>query len=291
MLYFYLTYTHLICYSIHTMNADTHFSASATTDSRAEQLRQFKSEVKNWMRENRIKAGDIASWTEKSVGTVKNWLYTPLNITDENQQLIRNFMEQYERGFIGISGDCINRENPSKSVGFISINLQEHALSEDTPEYWCMAAEVRTNLLNNSKGVSIYEFSDAHIAFAKWFTELIMTRTREVIAPAYKEELSNGKKFELSRYIKESPSTLEPYSVGFCVACESNSERYIPVIIDQWKPTYLLAAAGISNQTAGQFILSILQEATEQMNDTNLRAFLEEGINLESIPCSGFYRV
>lgn len=265
------------------MNTDKHFSTSSATDTREQQLCQFKLDVKNWMREHRIKASDIASWTEKSIGTVKNWLYTTLNITDENQQLIRNFMEQYERGFVSVSGDSINREAPYKSIGFVKVDIQELALSVDAPEFWCMAAEVRTNLLNNSKGVSIYEFSDAHIAFAKWFTELIMTRTREVIAPAYKEELSNGKKFELSRYIKESPSTLEPYSVGFCVSCESNSERYIPVIIDQWKPTYLLAAAGISNQTAGQFILSILQEATEQMNDTNLREFLEQEINLDTV--------
>ena len=76
------------------------------------------------MREHRIKVSDIASWTEKSVGTVKNWLYTPLNITDENQQLIRNFMEQYERGFVSVSGDSINREAPYKSIGFIKVDIQ-----------------------------------------------------------------------------------------------------------------------------------------------------------------------
>ncbi|MBR4309413.1 MAG: hypothetical protein IKT79_00120, partial [Akkermansia sp.] len=171
------------------MNTDKHFSTSSATDTREQQLCQFKLDVKNWMREHRIKASDIASWTEKSIGTVKNWLYTTLNITDENQQLIRNFMEQYERGFIGISGDSINRENPCKSLGFIPVKLQELDLSENAPEYWCMAAEVRTDILNNSKGVAAV--NDAHIAFAKWFTELIMTRTREVIAPVYKEVLSN----------------------------------------------------------------------------------------------------
>lgn len=289
MAYFYLTYTIIICYSIHDMNTDTYFSASPATESREEQLRQFKSEVKEWMREHRIKASDIASWTEKSVGTVKNWLYTPLNITNENQQLIRNFMEQYERGFVCVSGDSINREAPFKSIGFIPVKLQELDLSDCAPEYWCMAAEVRTDLLNNSEGV--LSLQEAHIVFAKWFTELIMKRTREVIAPVYKDVLSNGKKFELNRYINESPSTMEPYFSGFRVDCVSNSERYVPVIIEQWKPTYLLAAAGICNQTAGQFILSTLQDATEQMNDTNLRAFLEEDINLESVPCSGFYRV
>ena len=271
------------------MNTDKHFSTSSATDTREQQLCQFKLDVKNWMREHRIKASDIASWTEKSVGTVKNWLYTSLNITDENQQLIRHFMEQYERGFIGISGDGINRENPSKSVGFICISLVELTLPEDAPEYWCMAADVRTDLLNNNKGG--LAFCDAHIAFAKWFTELIMTRTREVIAPVYKEVLSNGKKFELSQYIKVAPSTMEPYPVGCRIEGEFKSDRYIPVIIDQWKPTYLLAAAGIRKQTAVQFILTVLQEATQQMNDTNLRAVLEEGIHLESIPCSGFYRV
>lgn len=274
------------------MNADTHFPASATTDSRAEQLRQFKSEVKNWMRENRIKAGDIAAWTEKSVGTVKNWLYTTLNITDENQQLIRNFIEQYERGFISISGDCINREAPYKSIGFIKVDIQELALSVDAPEFWCMAAEVRTDLLNSTP--STYENLDSHITFATWLSDLIMKRTREVIAPVYKDVVSNGKKFDISQYIKDAPSTMEPMAFSYVSGLGFGSleyHRYLPVIIDQWKPTYLLAAAGISNQTAGQFILSILQEATEQMNDTNLRAFLEEGINLESIPCSGFYRV
>lgn len=264
------------------MNTDKHFSTSSATDTREQQLCQFKLDVKNWMREHRIKASDIASWTEKSIGTVKNWLYTTLNITDENQQLIRNFMEQYERGFIGISGDSINRENPCKSLGFIPVKLQELDLSENAPEYWCMAAEVRTDILNNSKGVAAV--NDAHIAFAKWFTELIMTRTREVIAPVYKEVLSNGKKFELSQYIKEAPSTLEPYPVGFrVVEGASKFERFIPVIIDQWKPTYILAAAGIREQTAGQFILTILQEATEQMNDINLREFLEQEINLDTV--------
>lgn len=271
------------------MNTDTHFSASRTPDSREEQLRQFKSEVKNWMREHRIKASDIASWTEKSVGTVKNWLYTPLNITDENQQLIRNFMEQYERGFICVSGDCISKEAPSKSIGFISVDLRELDLSENAPEYWCMAAEVRTDLLNNSEGV--YDLQEAHIIFAKWFTKQIMERTRKVIAPVYKETLSNGNKFNLSNYIKDAPSSMESFPAGFAVESTYHTERYLPVIIDQWKPIYLLAAAGINNQTAGQFILSILQEATEQMNDTNLRAFLEEDIDLDSIPCSGFYRV
>ena len=259
------------------MNASHTFSASSEADSREIQLQQFKKEVKNWMRKHRIKASDIATWTEKSVGTVKNWLYTPLNITDENQQLIRYFMEQYERGFISVSGDSINREAPYKSIGFISVDLEELDLSENAPEYWCMAAEVRTDLLNKSQGV--YHLQEAHIVFAKWFTELIMNRTREVIAPVYKDALSNGKKFNLSSYIKESPSTMESTPAGFKEeSFGNNTERYLPVIIEQWKPTYLLAAAGICKQTAGRFILSALQEATEQMNDTNLRAFLEEEI-------------
>ena len=273
------------------MSTDTHFTAPTPISSQEEQLRQFKSEVKDWMRENRIKASDIASWIGKSVGTVKNWLYTSLNITAENQQLIRHFMEQYDRGFIRISGDGINTEAPHKSIGFIPVNPQELALSDEAPEYWCMAAEVRTDLLNKSEGV--FNLQEAHIKFAKWFTELIMKRTREVIAPVYKEVLSNGIKFELSLYINEAPSTMEPLPAGFHIKCIDfeNPKRYIPVIIEEWKPSYLLAAAGISKQTAGQFILSILQEATEQMNDTNLRAFLEESIKLESIPCSGFYSV
>lgn len=274
------------------MNTDTRFSASPATDSREQQLRQFKSEVKDWMREHRIKVSDIASWTEKSVGTVKNWLYTPLNITDENQQLIRNFMEQYERGFVSVSGDSINREAPYKSIGFIKVDIQELALSVDAPEFWCMAAEVRTDLLNSTP--STYENLDSHITFATWLSDLIMKRTREVIAPVYKDVVSNGKKFDISQYIKDAPSTMEPMTFSYVSGLGFGGleyHRYLPVIIDQWKPTYLLAAAGISNQTAGQFILSILQEATEQMNDTNLRAFLEEGINLESVPCSGYYNV
>lgn len=269
------------------MNTDTRFSVSPATDSREQQLRQFKSEVKDWMREHRIKASDIASWTEKSVGTVKNWLYTPLNITDENQQLIRNFMEQYERGFVSVSGDGINREEPYKSIGFIKVDIQELSLSVDAPEFWCMAAEVRTDLMNNTP--SSYENLDSYITFATWLSDLLMKRTREVIAPVYKDVVSNGKKFDISQYIKEAPSTMEPLSFSYVSGLGFGGleyHRYLPVIIDQWKPTYLLAAAGISNQTAGQFILSALQEATEQMNDTNLRAFLEEGINLESVPCS-----
>lgn len=251
------------------MNADTQ-----DKNERAEQLRQFKINVKSWMREHRVKASDIAAWTGKSVGTVKNWLYTPINITLENQKLISDFIRDYAKGRISLTGGGINTEDSFRTIGFIGLDLQELDLSADSSEYWCMAAEVKSDILNSTP--NRYTVNSSHILFARWVTPLIMQHTSSVIAPKYQEAVKSGKKFDVSAYIKTAPSCIESIEIDNIPKIENPDRfKYIPVIKSEWKPLYLLAAAGIREQTPGQYILSILQEAAERMNDTNLREFLE----------------
>lgn len=252
------------------MNADTQ-----NINERTEQLRQFKINVKSWMREHRVKASDIAAWTGKSVGTVKNWLYTPINITQENQTLIASFIREYCNGQICLTGDGINVESRFNAVGYIGVDLLELNLPADAPEYWCMAAEVKIDLLKNNP-CKLSAYTPLYFAFAEWVTPLIMQHTSSVIAPKYQAAAKNGKRFDTSAYIKTSPSCMEPIEIDNIPKNETPARfKYIPVIKSEWKPLYLLAAAGIREQTPGQYILSILQEAAERMNDTNLREFLE----------------
>lgn len=55
---------------------------------------EIRDVLRGWMDEHGVSAVAVANYLGKATGTVKNWLYTRTNITDENQQLIRQMMKE-----------------------------------------------------------------------------------------------------------------------------------------------------------------------------------------------------
>ncbi len=250
-------------------------------------LQEFKQNVKSWMKEHRVKANDFALWLNKSVGTIKNWLYTPLNITAENQKLILYFMEQYEKGLVTINGGSnINIVSPWQDIAFIPVHIESCKLSYIEFEFWCMAAEVSTDFLHETP--SPFSSLEDCIKFAEWFTSKAMEYTASVITPVYEEKKAKNKKFNLSEYMTEYPfypSHMEPLKIehisDFMRKNTSDDPNdislhyiFLPVNRKEWKPAYLVAAAKINNQTPLDFIISVLRKESEIMSDCSLQDFL-----------------
>lgn len=55
---------------------------------------EIRNDLRGWMDEHGVSAAAVANYLGKATGTVKNWLYARTNITDENQQLIRQMMKE-----------------------------------------------------------------------------------------------------------------------------------------------------------------------------------------------------
>lgn len=248
-----------------------------------ESLQEFKQNVKCWMKEHRVKADDFALWLNKSVGTIKNWLYTPINITKENQKLIFHYMEQYEKGLVSINGGCkINTVSPWQDIAFIPVNVEAYKLSYIEWELWCMSAEVSTDFLNETP--STFSPLEDCIKFAEWFTSKVMEYTASVIAPVYEEKKEKKIKFNLSEYMtggEFTPSRMEPVKIENITEYLPDDPTifehpyiFLPVNRKEWKSAYLVAAAKINNQSPYEFIISFLKKESEIIADCSLQDFL-----------------
>ncbi len=186
--------------------------------SREKELKQFKMHLRAWMKEHKKTAKWLAEKIGKAEGSVKNWLYTPLNITERNQRTITAIMEKYSE-----SSDQ-EEEAERKGVGFVLIPLDGSV--NPTPDYnfWANAAGVPTRVfyIREADAVSsgktratdcVWEGharAEGMLKVAEWTTGVLMKRAAVVLGEAF-----GGKENQGERDAEGTPSASgEEFSEG-----------------------------------------------------------------------------
>lgn len=238
-------------------------------------LAKFKQEVRDWLKTNQISVTEMATQIGKSEGTVRNWLYSTLNITDENQKAIRTFIRKVNAGEYTSNGLV----NAYAKTGFVIISIASDEFSPDDLAYWCLAAGVPVNTLSvHPQNPSIN--ADEVTILANWVTTSVMSRTREVLLHAIGHHTygQRDNRFKIEKYMKESllkdVTPMGFKQVPHDIYLEDDGSRCLPVIITDWKALYLTAAADICGECHSEFIAKSLRESAGKANMQALNDFL-----------------
>lgn len=236
-------------------------------------LAKFKQEVRDWLKANQISVTEMATQIGKSEGTVRNWLYSALNITEENQKAIRTFIRKVN------AGEYTPNEllNAYAKIGFVLISIASVEFTPDDPGYWCLSAGVPLNTLSHHPQSSSINPDDVAI-LGNWVTEAVMTRTREVLLEVVNSSAYENKRFDIEAYMKESilkditPMVVK--RVPSYAYLSDDGSRYLPVNTSDWKAVYLAAAADICGECHSEFIAKALRERACRLNTQALNDFL-----------------
>lgn len=238
-------------------------------------LAKFKQEVRDWLKANQISVTEMATQIGKSEGTVRNWLYSALNITEENQKAIRTFIRKVN------AGEYTPNElvNAYAKTGFVIISIASDEFSPDDLGYWCLAAGVPVNTLNVHPQDSSINADEVAI-LANWVTESVMSRTREVLLQAvgHRTYGQRDTRFKIEKYMKESLlrdiTPMGVRQVPYGIYHEDDGSRCLPVCIADWKALYLAAAADVCGECHSEFIAKSLRECAGKANMQALNDFL-----------------
>lgn len=273
----------------------------------SELLKEFKSFVKEWLKGIGKSHKWLALNIKKSSGSVKNWLYTPLNITPDNVRAIVQVVETYGRG-----GDLLSLAPKSKTLGWLPVDLEY--IEKIKPDYmaWCSVADIpfscfndRYNVEDFGKNISPqdevgYIDEPTAIKLADWVTSTVNEFAANILRPVYIENKENS--FEaLKDYMENMGNTLASpewnRKVGgsraydLCVHEDTESEvppfyhvmLYLPVIMERWQGMLVDLAVAVQSKannevvdasSSRKWIISTLNEAAKKQFVSNLEEFV-----------------
>lgn len=264
-------------------------------------LMSFKNKVKEWLKNQGKSHKWLALNINKSAGSVKNWLYTPLNITSENARAILRVIETYERG-----GELLSLAPKATTLGWLPIGGS--SLEFDPPNYkaWSMASEIPhacfrdRHPADGDEEVGFIDETNA-IKLAEWVSNTLNEAAANLLRPIYGE--NGAKTFEaFSGYMDRLGDTVaspdKNRKVGNSRAYdlrvwEDTEEMeaplieilYLPVIMEKWQSMLIDVAVAVHAKRAGdkldncssrRWIISTLNKEAKKQFLANLEALLNE---------------
>ena len=215
--------------------------------------REYKLSLRYWLKQHRLSIDWLAVNIGKSPGTVKNWLYNTMPITEENQdhiELLQNKIENNDLENIIFDTSSQKKEK----IGYVLI------LDPNTP---CSLLADYMPPLDEWEQAAKIEGRD----FAEWNTEIVMGAVKEVLKKEKEKVESNGGRFSLSGYNRATGGDFVPFEYL----------THIPVLIEYWKPDFLQVAANLAGyDSCEDFIIEHLIKASKYAHDMDLDNFLSD---------------
>ena len=265
-----------------------------TQQSREDALRDFKNLVREWLQEHGKSAKWLALNIRKSTGTVKNWLYTPLNITDANQDAIRSVLRRYESGESSLCS-----EKPEEVVVEY---LQISSEVQPAPKLplWCNAAEVPSSCFSvrdESEIMEEYGNYGSHMGYAtynvvkdlaEWATKTLMIAAANVLQPLYEKVKDDSEKISVfmqmetdgGSMLSSRPACVYGKSCDLRIRkagadCEGKKEIvYLPIVRNQWQEVYVeMAAVASGRRGTIEWICETLNRAAVTQSASNMEDF------------------
>lgn len=230
------------------------------------ELAEYKKELRRWLKDRGITHKWLAQQLGRSEGTLRNWLYTSVNIPEEMLERISWLRDQYERGFIS--------NDTSLEIGYVLLDMLTGGADADEIDKWCYAADVPEDSLQSEN-----KENEAKLAF--WITDNVMNAVRKEILVIYNEAKKSKEQahINLASYVKDNSGEVHSRKIlpGYIAHELGESYRWIPVIKDQWRIKYLQAAAGKAGLPVDGFIIKALREEALEAADKDIFYFLSEG--------------
>ena len=241
-------------------------------------LKQLKADLRAWLKGQRLSFKWLAANLGRSEGTVKNWLYSSMNIPEVTQAQIFSVCIGHQLGGEGLTYP--ERPEPYHSVAYVHVALDDYA----RPDLWCMAAGVPHSAMASKSaskqpagGYSKYnKEAKEEVILAMWITEKVMAATRSVLRDAKKNDklaavMKEEETYQASQ--KAFPSSIPSYLGGYL---GGDDEVNIPVILQNWRDRFLRMAAKLQNLEPEQWIIKCLNNASMRQTAEDLEAFLDE---------------
>ncbi len=218
-------------------------------------LKRFKSELREWLKAERLNFKWLAVNLGRSEGTVKNWLYSSLPISAAMMDKILEVCLAHLQG-----GGDIKYPNRHEEAAIAYVTL--HLVDPARPELWCMAAGVPADSLESRKGAYYADL-------AEWITDSVMEATRSVLRDA-----KESGKLDLSVRLKNEciPQGSE-YHGGYD---RDDYTMTIPILFRKWHSGFLQMAANLQGDSAEVWIMRCLNDAAMKQSEADLAAFLDE---------------
>lgn len=206
---------------------------------------EFKKEIKAKLKELGKNYKWLALNIGKAAGSVKNWLHTPLPITEENCKKIKEVFALAEAGKTLL-------DVPDKRIGYLSF-------SHNSPK------EARI-LIKKYLGIT-----GGLNNLADWVTNEINAAVKSVLGKNVKE--SNVPKESWTGHLM----TFFSDDILSCDSVPSNSKFlvennvfYIPVIKDYYQAVFVSIAAGITGSSVADWVLNVIEKAYQKKMETLL---------------------
>lgn len=258
-------------------------SDETTQQTQIDDLAKFKQNVREWLKSRQISVAELATQIGKSEGTVRNWLYSNLNITEENRKAIADFAEYVNSG--AYTPGSVFRA--FAKTGFLYVALNGSGLPEDEHVHWCLAAGVAVHTLKMHPTDN--QINQEDITFmGTWVAEAVMSRAREILTKVVEGARCSGRRFPIEKYMTEK--YLNPLSlmsidkVDGSIYSEDDGTRCVPINLTIWKPLYVAAAADCRKESCIEFVVKALHERAIEQNDKNLDDFLYPDTGYDDVP-------
>lgn len=229
--------------------------------------KDYKISIRQWLRENDLPSRWLANQLEKSEGTVRNWLYNGIKITDANKRAIDTAMEQFEKGF-----SCRDVKS-SNNVNFQNIEVIGTIKDIRSIAFWCQAAEVPQNAMHDFSQKFFHDEYKSEFgrqiedlcALARWITDTLASEAQRVIS----EMLANGK----------NPLEADLAKTSFLKVDrpEGLTEELIPFESDRLQCVFIQIAAKYEGyDDINDWIKKCLDQASLKPVENNMQAFLNQ---------------
>lgn len=237
---------------------------------------QFKADVRAKLKKHGKSFKWLALNIGKSEGSVKNWLYTNLNITVTNARKIEEVINRLEHG-----DRTLKSTIPGQSIRYLT--FKSSSPYRET-SFWCMAAGIPTSIYSENSNESTTPDAEQLKSLATWATDTVLKSTKSIIRPLYLEAKAKGvdaiAKLLSSGKEGEYVPVDEPFitSLTWVKVNENNNEEYIyalPVYPDRWDSTCINIAASSVGKSTIAWVTDILTEAAIPITEAYLDAFLD----------------
>ncbi len=234
----------------------------------ADPQRDYKVNLRQWLKAQKLNIDWLAVNLGKSPGTVKNWLYNTMPITEENQDKIELLQKKIDSGDIkDISFESTLKN--TNSIGYV------HLFSSYKDEKTCIEERIWKSLHGKDEESSRFrslnhEWKLAAEAdgeeFAAWITDNVMNAVRKTLKKEKAKIESGNLSFSLSNY---------PHAYGGDASTGPHSNNSLPVILDNWKTIFLQIASHIEGfECCDDYIILHLNAAAQRSLDNMLNDFL-----------------
>ena len=236
----------------------------------------FKSDIRAKLKKHGKSFKWLALNIGKSEGSVKNWLYTNLNITATNWKKIVEIMDRLEQG-----DRTLKSAIPSQQIRFLTFRSSSPYRESS---FWCMAAGVPTSLYSENIHESTPPDTEQLQALATWVTDTILKATKTIIRPLYLEAKQKGATAIATLLCSgkdgESVPTDEPFinTLTWVEGNKDGKKSYIyalPIYQDRWDSTCINIAASSNSKSTVAWVTATLTEAAIPVTEAYLDAFLD----------------